>query len=163
MTGGEREGAAFLAHFSPRRRLLGIAGCAGFVALGLWIAGAISGIDRPAPPIGWACVIFFGGGGLLLLARVTQRGPALRIDADGIWRWTRGGGALVRWDAVARMEEVRIRRQRFLAIWLAEGGRDPIRTAAFGAAPFGDVSVGVQGTDGQADAMFAAVDRFRPG
>jgi hypothetical protein len=63
-----------------------------FVTGGLWIAGVLgeaTGGSRRLPGgiepvVGWVCIVFFGGRGLLQLRNALSGGVAIRIDENGI-------------------------------------------------------------------------------
>ena len=153
----------FVARFVIWRRALGVALALGFVALGLWIAGVFA-VDGPREPaIGWITVAAFGFFALVGLRRLMLTGPAVRVDAQGIWVWRADGGVTIPWAAIRTIEEQRVQRQRFLCLtvdrpdlYRAKG----LLGGANSAMGFGDAAVGVQGTDRRVDDLVAAIERF---
>ena len=153
----------FVASFVIWRRVLAILGAIGFVALGLWVAGAIGDSGPEAPVAGWGAVVVFGVFAAVGLKRLMLTGPALRVDRDGIWIWRATGGVTVPWRAIRSVEEQRVHRQRFLCLELdqPELYRAPgLLGGANSAMGFGDVAVGVQGTDRRFEELVLAVQAF---
>ena len=177
---------AFVAHRPAWRTLLLIALSLGFVALGLWLAGVIGGTDFDADPsgklaglsaltgaapstvaavIGWTSVLLFGLCAVAGVRLLFQRGPMLRIDAQGVWHrgWSE---AVIPWDQVRDPRLTAVQRQRFVSFDLADrarfrstklAGRLAGANRAFG---FGDISLGVTGTDRRFDDMAVAFFAF---
>lgn len=152
--------ATFVARFSPWRRAAGIAGCLGFVALGLWLAGVVGRIDQPAPLAGWLGIIVFGGFAMLGTVTIMRAGEAVRVDAGGLWKFDRHGGKHVAWSYVSGVREIRIHRQSYLCVDLVPNG--PAMPRGRMEAAFGDMTLGTQGTDGRFADLRDAVAAYHP-
>ena len=146
---------AFEARNSPGKKALAVLGSVAFVALGLWLVGAF-GPDHPtgvkATLGGWACIIFFGGLGLMGARAMFDRSVVLRIDRSGIW--SKGfSEATVPWSAITEMSSVKIERQKYVGLGLADPDRYPRKgvarlASATNAMTMGyPMMIGVAGTD----------------
>ena len=132
----------------------------------LWIAGVVGRVDAPAPWIGLPCAAVFAAFALVALWRIRLAGEAVRVDDRGIRLWRANGAISVPWTAIRRIEVRSVHQQRFVCLWVD----DPERYRASGplggansAMGFGDVALGIQGTDARFADLEAAVARFAAG
>lgn len=97
-----------------------------FAALGVWILSpkqSESAQDSGIRMImGWAGILFFGGGALFLLFRWIQFGtPMLTLNESGFVNQTLGRKAnLVMWDDVANISRMSIGQQKFVVVEIYE-------------------------------------------
>jgi hypothetical protein len=96
-----------------RNGLLMVLGCGAFTALGIWMirSGA-------STVIGWASVLFFGGGGLFAIPRILRRKVTMVVEPDGLrQRWAEGD-ALAPWSDVERIDVISYERNKWVALRL---------------------------------------------
>ncbi|QYK52000.1 MAG: hypothetical protein KF824_06970 [Fimbriimonadaceae bacterium] len=103
-----------------------------FAALGIWMISSESKTSDTLTLtlIGWAGIVFFGGGTLFFVFRWIQLGnPTLTINEDGFLNRTLGGKPeMVKWDDVANISQMSIGQQKFVVVDIyedAEISRDP--------------------------------------
>jgi hypothetical protein len=176
----------FEAHYVRWRLALMVLLGLGFIALGLWFVtadasvfegnsgGRLAGLAtllgmteaRFAAILGWLCVLLGAGAGLVAVQNMVHKGPAIRIDADGIY-WHRWSDTPIPWSNVAELSSYAINRQKFLGIKLVDRSLSPPRgllgkLARLNAATgFGDVALILQGTDRRHEDMEAAAAHFQ--
>lgn len=84
--------------------------------LGLWMT---TRDDIEAVAAGWVCMVFFGGGVLLIVGRVLAKEPPLVLSQAGI-EDRRLGAGLVPWSEIADVGLVVVKSRTFLAIELVD-------------------------------------------
>lgn len=106
---------AIVIYSSWKRSLLPLLLCGGFVAIGLFLLATPAHDDTHA--VGIASIVFFGGGMIYPLARLTRKVPSLIIHSSGIFD---NGSALasgfLTWEEIAGVKSTLIGKQRYLAI-----------------------------------------------
>lgn len=115
-------------------------GCLVFTALGIWMVRSPgydpSSIVAHPVPWGWACIVFFGGGGVFFLAAtLTTLGKvAIGIDAGGVFlggmplRYERTSGRFA-WESIARIVLFRIQRSPHIGL---QGTGEPLELPGAG-------------------------------
>jgi hypothetical protein len=101
-----------------RMKLLGqCLAAVAFVAVGVFLIRVPTRHGVWAQFMGVVTVAFFGGVGAAILFRLLRPGPAIIINADGIYDDASGVSlGLIRWDQVGKIEEYRVEGQAFLSI-----------------------------------------------
>jgi len=157
---------AFVANVSRRRTALLVLGAVVFVAIGFLMLRA-PGHDIFRLLSGWAAILFFGLCGLIGLSQLFRSGPDIRIDERGIW-WRRWSDQRIPWSAITAFYTASVGRTSFLCLKLADRDAYP-STRVLGkfaglnrASGFGDIAVGVTGTDRSFAELIAAVERVAP-
>lgn len=161
----------FEARNSPWRiaRLLAL-GLA-FVGLGAWMIGAFGGQPDhhfKTQVAGWASIIFFGLCVIVGARRLFEAEVEIRIDANGIY-WRRRSSHVIPWNAIDRVTIGDVRGQRFACLFLRDPRAFPsdgfrgMLAGANKALGFGDVVLGVAGTDRSFDELISAIEQFAPG
>jgi hypothetical protein len=162
---------SFEARNSPRRIALLLVAALAFVGLGAWMIGAFG-----EPPdhrfrtqaIGWVSIIFFGLGAILIARRLFEANVEIRIDANGIY-WRRRSSQVIPWNAIDRITIREVRGQRFACLFLRDprafpsDGLTSMLAGANKAFGFGDVALGMAGTDRSFDELISAIKQFAPG
>ena len=93
----------------------------GFVALGIWMLTGDFSDSRHAPivfkTVGWTSLIFFGACGLVGIAQLFDRRPAVILDADGL-TYTYGfrRSQRLEWKDIEQPRIVFYNSQRFVAM-----------------------------------------------
>ena len=168
IAGLTRMGDRFVARPSPWRIVLLLAGAAGFVVLGAWIAGLFGPPPRPGREwIGWAALLFFGLCGAMGVFRLFDRDDQIVVDAGGLY-WKQYGAATIPWQDIGRIEARAIKRWRFLCVFLNEPGKFPAAgwagalQGANRGLGFGDLALSTAGTDRSHAELVAAIRRHAP-
>ncbi len=165
---------AFVAYNSKWRIGLLIIVAIGFVTTGLWMIGAFGIVPRserlgPAGTVfwGWASIVFFGPGALLLLRRLFDETEQVRIDASGI-RWAKWSGELIPWSEITEVSTWSYKRQNCIVLHLREPSRFPGSGLAQALRSInkqltgGDIAISMTGTDRSFKDAMAAIAQFRP-
>lgn len=157
---------AFVADVSRRRNALLVLGAVVFVGIGFLMLRA-PGHDIFRVVSGWAAILFFGLCGMIGISQLFRSGPDVRIDERGIW-WRRWSDQIIPWSAITALYPASVGRTSFLCLRLVDRAAYP-STRALGkfaglnrASGFGDIAVGVTGTDRSFTELIAAVERFAP-
>jgi hypothetical protein len=164
----------FVANSSRWRIALMILGCAGFVAIGLWMIGAVGDLPslRRLPSavrlgIGWLGIIFFGFCGVSWIKRLSSGGEELRIDSVGI-RWVRWSEQTIPWLEIGDVTTWSYKGQKSIILRLRNPARFPGRGflgwtgKANRALTGGDIALSLASTDRSFDEAMTAIERFRP-
>jgi hypothetical protein len=118
-------------YFSKRKlSLLGV-GAIVFVAIGWWMLFQSSDSATSMPPglrnvvalrtVAISCIVFFGACAVVVVIKLFDRNPSLVLDSTGVRINGRQGKArLFIWSEISAIREVRIHRQRMLALELAD-------------------------------------------
>lgn len=99
------------------------------------------------------------------LSQLFRSGPDIRIDERGIW-WRRWSDQRIPWSAITALYPASVGRTSFLFLKLADRDAYPstrvLRKFAGlnRASGFGDIAVGVTGTDRSFAELIEAVERF---
>jgi hypothetical protein len=111
---------------------------------------------------GGFATFFFGWCTLIIVRRLFESGPMLRIDEQGIW-WRPLSDAVIPWAAVREAWISRVRTQKFISIDLIDPQRFKWKGRFRFLQPlnvrmgFGDVTLSAQGLDCDFDKLRAAV------
>ena len=106
--------APFVAYSAPARLYAMAALCAGFVALCLWLA--LTQADGLTVFLSWVGTVFFGGCFAILVYRARQgRAPVVVLTSEGLID-ARLMTASMPWDAVQRVGEWTMNRQRVIVV-----------------------------------------------
>ncbi|WP_204297448.1 STM3941 family protein, partial [Actinoplanes campanulatus] len=116
--------------------------------------------------LGAVGVLFFGFGAYRTGQQLLHRGPVVEIGPDGV-RDVRLSTQVIPWTAVLRVREVKVQRQRFVALDLDEefereflsGGTAMLQRINQGAG-FSGVHLSATGLRCNADDLYAAVLRY---
>jgi hypothetical protein len=174
----------FEAHYTKARQvMLGLLGL-GFGAAGIWMLtlsavdfegsaarkiaglGALFGASAETTGHAIGLIALFMGIAVLpiVLLNLRHKGPALRIDAQGIYahRWSEQP---IPWSNVAKVAPYSVQRQKFVGVTLIDPALNR-KAGLFGklsganrALGYGDLALSVQGTDGQYDDLVEALLR----
>lgn len=103
-----------------------VAGCAGFVALGVFMLA-----DRPL--VAWVAILFFGGGGLLALFGLLTGGTTLTLGHKGFEMASSFKRNRIRWDEIEAPVIVVFKRNRMIAVnYLRGNGKSGVSRALTG-------------------------------
>jgi len=166
----------FRAYNSRWRMALLLAGCLGFVVIGLWMAGVLgegpdpSSGSRRLPPeyvpyFGLLCAIFFGAGLPILAKRFFESEPQVEIGRAGI-RVAQWSDVTIPWHEIKGVTVWSYRRQKHIILKLHRPEAFPGRGIAARLAAAnriltgGDIAIGLVGTDGKFDDAMAAISTF---
>jgi hypothetical protein len=157
---------AFIATVSRRRTAPLVLGAILFVIVGVGMLRDPRG-GLFLTIFGWAAILFFGLAGLVGVRQLFSSGPDTRIDGQGIW-WRRWSDQRIPWDAIAALYPAGVGRTSLLCLTLVDRDAYP-STRVMGkfaglnrASGFGDIAVGVTGTDRSFAELVEAVERFAP-
>ena len=158
----------FVARPAPFRILLLLAGAAGFVVLGFWIAGLMGPVPRAGREwVGWLSIVFFGLAFIVGIARLFDRRDQIVIDRDGLL-WRQRSKSTIPWAEIRSIRTLVIKRQHLMCVELVDPGRFPPTTlmGRIGSANrmlgFGDFAVSTSGTDRTYRQLSAAIERYAP-
>jgi hypothetical protein len=175
----------FEAHYSKWRLAMLALLSLGFAALGMWmisqvasdfegsgarkIAGLASlfGVETATMGhiIGWLCIAIGALALLVSLRNMFHKGPVIRVDQQGIF-WHRWSETPIPWSNIAQLSPYTISSQKMVGITLVDRALSPSRglTGKFGSANkalgYGDLALTLQGTDGEYEALLAALVHF---
>jgi hypothetical protein len=167
-------GRELTAFSSSWRTALLIIGAITFVALGLWMTGFFG--EPPAsrrwPPaavhlIGWASIVFFGGGALLGIRRLFDSGVQLRISAHGI-EWKPWSEQTIPWAQIRNVSVWQHRRQKAIILTLNDPERYPSSSLLGKLSGFnraltgGDFAISLTGLDKSFEEAFLAIGDYWP-
>jgi hypothetical protein len=110
---------AFIVEYSRRRTLLMAILCGGFAVLGLLILVFGDGPDRFW---GGICLIFFGGGTIVLGTQV-RRPARIALAAAGLYSESRFAHAFVPWNAIAGVGRAHFSGQEMLTVDVSDASR----------------------------------------
>jgi hypothetical protein len=131
---------------SPVKFIAALVGCAAFTALGVWFVGWSETLAESTPRFlreigaaratviitGWASILFFGGGAILLVRRIS-RGRRLAIAADRVLMVEGADRVIgeIPFDNIARVDVTEAgipgARQSFVAFWVIAPDRPDTR------------------------------------
>jgi hypothetical protein len=157
----------------------------GFAALGAWLFGqgsadfegsggrkiaglaSLFGVETAtmAQILGGICVAMGAGALILAVRNMFHKGPVMRVDALGIY-WHRWSETPIPWSNIAQMSPYTISGQKMVGISLVDRSLSPSRGvlgklgSANKAMGFGDLALSLQGTDGDYEALLAALVHF---
>ena len=172
--GGER----FEAHVSKARMgTIGLLALA-FAAVGAWFVTAAGDLSRSVPIVffrdpfilrvfGYVAVGIGVLGAAVALRQLFRTGPIVEIDARGV-RWWRWSDTFIPWSAITAATPRAISGQEFLCLTLDRPQDHASRSLTGRLAGmnkhmgYGDVAIGVQGTDRSMSDLIDAVARYRP-
>lgn len=165
----------FVAHISRWRVASLILGSLGFVALGLWLAGAFGEVPssrRYSAPvaigIGSLCVLFFGLCAVAGVKRFSDNRVQLEIGPAGIV-WQQWSNQLIPWTEITDITTWSHRRQKAIVLHLNDPARFPGRGLAAKLAGAnrtltgGDIAISLTGTNRSYDDAMEAIARFKTG
>lgn len=162
----------FEAYNSPWKLVLLFALSLGFVTMGAWMAGLAGEVPvsrrlgSSMPYWGWVTIVFFGLCAGVMLRRIFDRRPFLRVDERGIWQAGISSEMLVAWSEIEEIDRNRIYRNRFVGIRLKDTRRLASNWWRAILVTFNERMTGFQGsftttgTDRSFDELVAAVDHF---
>lgn len=158
----------FVARNAPGRIVLLLFASVGFVALGLWLAGAFGPSPKPGREwLGWLCALFFALAPFKLVPRLSDRSDQMVIDRNGIF-WRQWSETTIPWSAVRSVSQRSVKGQHFVCLHLKDASMFPRAGAGAWLAglnrglKFGDVALNVTGTDRSFADLVAAIERFSP-
>lgn len=160
-----------VARVSKAKTIVLIGMAVAFVVLGFLIVGNAEelaqqkGLDSPLLhyAVGYVCILFFGGGIIVLIRQLLRAGPVMEIDGRGIL-WRRWSDQIIPWSAVVRAESSKVYGQNFLCLWLDAPEHYPSRSTLGKLSGlnkgmgFGDISLSMQGTDQSFERLVEVVD-----
>ncbi|GAA0391685.1 hypothetical protein GCM10009093_17850 [Brevundimonas terrae] len=181
----------FVARTQPFKVVLGILIALGFVAIGVMMAGILDQPATPPPgnatdltiyplpastsrypdwlivPMGWACIILFGGMAIIGAIRLTNPADHLRINRMGITVPSYSEHPIA-WAQIAAITTWSHRGQKSLIIKLHDPSRferkswrrsiDSLNRSLTG----GDIGLSLTGTDRTLKQALDAIEAFRP-
>ena len=163
----------FVAYLSKWRIALLFLLSAGFVSIGLWMAGVIgpmatSGRYSAAftSVIGWLSIIIFGFCGLVAIKRFFDIGEQLRIGSSGVQVRT-WSDQTIPWTEITNVTIWRYKHHKTIILHLRDPSLYPGRgavalmTKANRALIGGDIGISLIGSDRSFDEAMAAIDQYR--
>jgi hypothetical protein len=164
----------FVAYPSRWRVWLLTSCAAGFVALGLWLAGALGSAPQASrysavyvSAVGWICTIFFGLCLAMMIRGLFDSSERLRIGAAGV-RAPKWSEQTIPWSEILDVTSWSSNGQKMIILHLRDPDRFQPRTSAsmFGSAnrllTGGDVALSLVGTDKSFDEAMEAIAQLRP-
>lgn len=157
----------FVARPHMGRMLLLLLLSAGFVLLGLWIAGFLGEVPDPGKEwAGWLSIVFFGFCAVVIATRLFDKEDQVRIGSLGIYskQWSPD---TIPWSEIADVSVWEYQKQKSIVLHLKDPAKFPSKTmmsklaAANRALTGGDVAITLSGTDGKFDQAMAAIAHFR--